>query len=137
MFIQSASRSCTGVVCFVSGVFYSASKHSLTSQFSPAESTVQQMKKVIFKLGDPCSALCTNRDGTLLAAVGRRGKGNMPFMTVKKNIYIWVVWTTGKIVRNCLNNRCGWYRIVLGKCPWALAARAQKIGGGWLHGGGA
>ena len=44
--------------------------------FFTAESTVQQMKKVIFKLDVPCSALCTNRDGTLLAAVGRRGKGS-------------------------------------------------------------
>ena len=27
------------------------------------------------------------------------------------------------------------YRIVLvGKCPWALAAQAQKFGGGPLHG---
>ena len=72
------------MVCFVSGVFYSACKCSLTSQFSPAESTVQQMKKVIFKLDAPCSALCTNRDGTLLAAVGRRGKESMPFTTVKE-----------------------------------------------------
>ena len=44
------------------------------------------MKKVVFKLGDPCSALCTNRDGTLLAAVGRRGKRSMSFATVKKKM---------------------------------------------------
>jgi len=30
------------------------------------------MQKVIFNLDNPCSSLCTNRDGTLLAAVGRK-----------------------------------------------------------------
>ena len=61
--------------------------------FFTAESTVQQMKKVIFKLDVPCSALCTNRDGTLLAAVGRRGKGSNIVHDCKKK-----GWTTGK---NC------------------------------------
>ena len=30
-----------------------------------------------------------------------------------------------------------YYHIVLSKRPWVLAAQASKIGGGWLHGGGA
>ena len=36
------------------------------------ESSVQQ-QKMVFDLGHPCNALSLNKDGTLLAAAGRKG----------------------------------------------------------------